>query len=279
MMQHMDELTTLRLARWHQTAQTRLAGPEDAARLIEQVGIATLYPVSPEIPNLFHAYLGDPEAATDSGHDTPSGEVYTWRWVLGRRDAAFYSALLRGRPTWVSWALLPAVLRLWGEPRSPSDLYAAGVLSADAARVARALEAAGGALGTGDLRRQAGFPTGKPQRAAYLRAVQELDRRLLLAKVFASGDGEADMHHALVRIRYPEQVEAAERLGWDEALDTVLATYLASAVYALPGALAKQLAVPERELRVGLDRLVATERATLHAGPPDRADRYLWREP
>jgi hypothetical protein len=278
MMDHMDQLTALRLARWRQTAQTRLAGPEDAARLIEQVGIATLYPVSPEIPNLFCAYLGDPEAATDSGHDTPSGEVYTWRWVLGRRDAAFYSALVRGRPTWVSWALLPAALRLWGESRAPADLYAAGVLSADAARVARALEAAGGALGTGELRRQAGFPTGKSQRAAYLRAVQELDRLLLLAKVFAAGDGEPDMHHALVRARYPEHVAAAEQLTRDEALDAVLATYLASAVYALPGALAKQLSVPEPELRAGLDRLVATGRATLQASPSERADRYLWRE-
>jgi hypothetical protein len=153
------------------------------------------------------------------------------------------------------------------------------VLSADAYRVARVLEAAGGALRTGEIRRQAGFPTGKPQRAAYLRAVQELDRRLLLAKVFAAGDGEPDMHHALVRIRYPEHVAAAERLTRDEALDSVLATYLASAVYALPGALAKQLAVPERELRAGLDRLVATDRATVDAGMPERADRNLWREP
>jgi hypothetical protein len=275
----MDQLTALRLARWCQTAQTRLAGPGDAARLIEQVGIATLYPVSPVIPNLFHAYLGDPEAATDSGHDTPSGEVYTWRWVLGRQHAAFYSALLRGRPTWVSWALLPAVLRLWGEQRAPADLYAAGVLSADAARVARALEAAGGALSTGELRRQAGFPTGKPQRAAYLRAVRELDRRLLLAKVFAVGEGEPDMHHALVRARYPEHVKAAERLTRDEALDAVLATYLASAVYAVPGTLAKQLVMPEPDLRASLERLVARDRATVDAGPPERADRYLWREP
>jgi hypothetical protein len=250
-----------------------------AARLIEQVGIATLYPVSPEIPNLFHAYLGEPETTTDSGHDTPSGEVYTWRWILGRQNVAFYSALVRGRPTWVSWALLPAVLRLWGEQRAPADLYAAGVLSSDAHRVARALEAAGGALSTVELRRQAGFPTGKPQRAAYLRAVQELDRRLLLAKVFAAGDGEPDMHHALVRARYPEHVAAAERLTRDEALGTVLATYLASAVYALPGTLAKHLAVPERDLRAGLDCLVATDRATAHAGPPESTDRYLWREP
>jgi hypothetical protein len=278
MMNNMDQLTALRLARWHQTAQTRLAGPEDAARLIEQVGIATLYPVSPEIPNLFHAYMGDPEAATDSGHDTPSGEVYSWRWVLGRQNAAFYSALVRGRPTWVSWALLPAVLRLWGEQRALADLYAAGVLSSDAYRVARALEVAGGALRTGELRSQAGFPTGKPQRAAYLRAVQELDRRLLLAKVFASGDDEPDMHHALVRARYPEHIAAAERLTRDEALDAVLATYLASAVHALPGDLAKPLAVPESELRASLDRLVDADRAAVWAAPGEPFARYLWRD-
>jgi len=177
-----------RRARWHQTATDRIADPEDAARLIAAAGVVTLYPASPEIPNLFHAYTGDPASKTDSGHSSPSGEVYGWRWALGRREAVFYSVLARGRPTWVGWPMLPAVLRLCGETRSPDDLYAAGEISADAQRIARVLGAANDALSTGELRRQAGFPTGKPQRAAYLKAVDELDTRLLLAKVFSADE-------------------------------------------------------------------------------------------
>src|SRR5579875_3232924 len=162
----------------------RITGPDDAVELIERAGIVTLFPASPEAPNLFHAYMGDPTARTDSGHDSPSGEVYTWRWVLGRREAAFYSVLVRARPTLVSWAMLPAVLRLWGEMRTRDELYGLGAISPAAYRIAQALDEAGGVMSTGELRQAARCPTGKAERAAYLKAVDELDRCLLLAKVF-----------------------------------------------------------------------------------------------
>src|SRR5689334_16141288 len=95
-----------RLHHWGQTPKTQLPGVQAALAFIERVGIATLYPASPEFPNLFSAYMGSPDAKTDSGWDTPSGEVYTWRWTLGRSSAAFYTALIRRRPTWIRWSLL-----------------------------------------------------------------------------------------------------------------------------------------------------------------------------
>ena len=177
-----------RLERWGQTSATRIADPEAARPLVERVGIATLFPASPELPNLFHAYTGDPNARTESAWDSPAGQVYGWRWALGRTEAAFYTAIVRSRPTWVSWTLLPAVLRLRGELRTPDELYDAGELSEPAYRIAQALEAAGGVLTTGELRQHAGFPTGKAERAAYLKAVEALDTRLMLAKVFALDD-------------------------------------------------------------------------------------------
>jgi hypothetical protein len=269
-----NALQDRRLENWCQTPERRIPDPDAAARFIERVGIATLFPASPEIPNLFHAFMGDPDARTDSGHDSPSGEVYTWRWVLGRREAAFYTAIVRNRPTLVSWPLMPAVFRLRGELRTPDDLYAAGELTADAFRIAQALESAGGVLSTGELRKAAGFPTGKAQRAAYLKAVEELDIRLLLAKVFAA-DAD-DMSHALVRVRYPAQVAAAERLTREEALAQVLATYLPQAIYAAPTALAKHLRIPETELRADLDRLVAEHRASTISLTGEKGAFYLW---
>jgi hypothetical protein len=215
--------------------------------------VATLFSVSLEVPNLFHAYMGNPDAETDSRHDSPSGHVYSWRWGLGRKEAAFYSAVVRKRPTWVSWALLPAVFRLRGELRTPDELFDLALISSNAYRIAQALEASGGVLSTGDLRREAGFPTGKEQRAAYLKAVEELDTRLLLAKVFSEDD--LDMSHALVSLRYPEHVEAAERMTREEALDRFLRTYLPHAAYAAPVLLARHLSLPEGELCAALDRL------------------------
>lgn len=244
-----------RLENWCQTSETRIADAEDAARLIDRVGLATLYPVSSEIPNLFHAYVGDPEARTDSKWDSPSGQVYTWRWELGKREAAFYAAIVRRKPTWISWSLLPSALRLRGEFRTPTELYEVGALSNGAYRIARALEESGSELNTGELREAAGFPTGKEQRAAYLKAVAELENRLLLAKVFSPAEGDQDMRHTLVRLRYSEHLAAAERLSREAALDQLLSTYLATAVDLVPDVLAKDLGIPVPELRAGVIRL------------------------
>jgi hypothetical protein len=261
---------------WCQTPQTRIPDPDAAVHLIERVGIATLFPASPEVPNLFHAYVGDSSAQTSSQWDSPSGHVYGWRWALGRREAAFYSVLVRGRPTWINWALFPAILRLCGELRTPDELYDAGELPGDAYRIAQALDAAGGVLSTGELRRQAGFPTGKAQRAAYLKAVDELDNRLLLAKVFSADDD--DMRHALVRARYPEHMARAEQMPRVDALDRFLTTYLPAAVYAVPAILAKHLKLPEAELRAGLDHLVEAGQATTLTLPDQKGLCYLWEE-
>ena len=275
-MEVQQRLQEQRLANWRQTASTRIAGPAEAPALIDRVGVATLYPVSPEVPNLYHAYIGDATASTQSTWDSPSGEVYGWRWTLGRQGVAFYSAVVRGRPTWVSWPLLPAMLRLRGELRSPAELYSAGQLSAAAHRVAEALDRAGGVLSTADLRREAGFPTGKEQRAAYLKAIDELDTRLLLAKVFAPDDADTDMRHALVRVLYAGPVGAAEGLTRDYAYAALLTAYLPWAVYALPAVLARHLKLPEAELRAGLERLVADGRAARAALPGVKGHCYLW---
>jgi hypothetical protein len=241
-----------RRSQWGQTPESKLGGPDDAVAFIERVGMATLFPASPEIPNLFHAFMGDPRAKTDSGHDSPSGEVYGWRWALGRREAAFYSVLVAGRPTWIAWPLFPAVLRLCGELRTPEELYENGELSADALRIAQALDEAGGTLTTGEVRARADFPTGKAQRAAYLKAVDELDRRLLLAKVFSPDDDE--MRHALTRVRFPHLVETASSIAPEEAMDAFLGVYLAHAVYVVPAVLARQARFRRADLDAGLAR-------------------------
>lgn len=255
-----DTLIGRRLASWQQRKTTRLSRWEEAPSAIERFGIVTLFPASPEVPNLFHAYMGDPDAKVDSGHESPSGHVYGWRWTLGGREAAFYGTIVRNRPTWVSWSLTPAILRLRAELRAPEELYQAGELSGNARRIAEALEASGGALSTGDLRREAGFPTGKEQRRAYLKAMDELDRRLLVAKVFAAGS--TDMSHALVRSRYPELCAAADRLPRADAWSALLDVYLSHAVYIVPSTLARHLNLPEPELRDALARYAGNGRIT-----------------
>ena len=275
----MSELAGLharRLASWRQTPEARIRDVEDAGRELARLGIVTLYPVSSEIPDLYHAYMGDPEAKTDPNWDSPSGEVYTWRWLLGRREIALYAALVRGRPTWIHWEVLPAVLRLCGELRTPDELYDTGLLSLAAYRIAQALEKAGGTLQTGDLRQAASFPTGKDQRAAYLKAVNELDTRLLVAKSFADGDDQ--MRHTLVAARFPEHVAAAERLSRETAIEALLRVYLPYALYALPTVLARHLKLPEAEVQAGLERLVASGQVRTASFPEQKGVCYIWQE-
>ncbi|HEV8194223.1 MAG TPA: hypothetical protein VGP82_22465 [Ktedonobacterales bacterium] len=274
MAQGAEALIEQRHTSWRQTPETRIAGDEEAPALIDRLGIVTLYPASPEVPNLYHAYVGDPNAKTEAKWDSPSGTVYSWRWTLGRKEAAFYAVLVRKRPTFVSWQMLPVALRLFADLRMPDELYDLGVISASAYRIAQALEASGGVLSTGALRDATGFPAGKDHRNAYLKAMEELDTRLLLAKFFAKDDDDA--HHALVYMRYREYVDAAEKLTREQALDQMLHTYLANAAYAAPAVLARHLRLEEPELRAGLDRLVDAGQAEKGTLSGYKGECFVW---
>lgn len=269
-----EALIEHRHTHWRQTPKTKIAGDEDAPALIDRLGIVTLYPASPEVPNLYHAYVGDPNAKTEAKWDSPSGTVYSWRWTLGRKEAAFYAVLVRKRPTFVSWEMLPVALRLFADLRMPDELYDLGVISASAYRIAQALEASGGVLSTGALRDATGFPAGRDHRAAYLKAMEELDTRLLLARFFATGDDDA--HHALVYMRYREYVDAAEKLTREQALDHLLRTYLANAAYVAPTVLARHLRLEEVELRAGLENLVEAGLAEKSALPGYKGECFVW---
>ena len=244
----------IRAERWCQSPATRIAGPDEAATLIGRAGIATLFPASPEFADLYAAYVG-PGVPTDSGHSTPSGEVYAWRWELGRREVAHYGTVVRGKPTWVAWDLLPAVLRLLGDTRPLAAQVAAGLLSDDAHRVAEALEGNGGALTTGDLRRLAGFETGRERRAAYLRAVAELDRRLLVGRGSGPPDepDDHDMRQVLIATRHPDAVAAANALDADTAMRHLLTRYLDAAAFIRPALFARHL----RLERTAVERVLA----------------------
>ena len=274
-METLSQLQARRLERWRQTTQRRIGGPDDAAALIETLGLITLYPASPELPNLFHAYVGDPAAKTDSKWDSPSGQVFGWRWTLGRKEVAFYTALVRKRSTWIRWDLLSAALRLFGELRVPDELYDAHAISADAYRIARALEDAPEPLSTSELRAEAGFGGSAERRAAYLKAVEELETHMLLAKVLTPK--HEDMSHVLVSSRFRSYCDAADRLTRAEALDALLVAYLPHAVYAAPTVLARHLKLAEDELRAGLERLRERRVAEPRELDGVKGTCYVWR--
>lgn len=250
-----------RLVAWRQLPEHRLKTVEEAADFIRALGIVTLYPTSPEFPDLFRAFMGQADATTDLDWDgktrlptiswsSPASTIYTWRWQLGVQPDLFYTTLIRKRPTWISQALIAPVLVLRGERRSPEELYHAGLISGDARRIATVLATADAPLKTSDLRRLAGFPTGKEQRAAFQKAIAELDARLIICKTFL--EGQEDMAHALTATSFPAEVAFAATMSEQEAITTVLNCYLSCAHYIQPALFARHLAIAPAIVQSGL---------------------------
>lgn len=261
-----QEIKQRRLKSWCQDGHDRVPDSQAAIGFVNRLGIATLYSASPEVPNLYWAYVSEAGVKSEAKWDSPSGHVYGWRWDLGRSDAAFYGSFVAKKPTWISWGLLPLVLGFAMDRRDPEMQYSDGLISNEAIRILRAFEGTNGTLSTKDLRQRAGFPTGKAERAAYLRGVEELDSRLMLAKTFDVGGEADDMFHSLVRMKYGTQFTDAMKMEPDEALTKFLAAYLAQSVYFDSKLFCKHIRVPRARFENAISELVSDGRASLTNG-------------
>jgi hypothetical protein len=260
-MAELEILKAKRLAKWRQDGSSKIPDPDAAAAFIDEVGICTHYAASSEFPNLFQGYMGDGNAKTTASWDSPSGHVYTWRWALGRKHVAFYGAIVAGKPTWVSWEVLPYLLAACMEMRTPDELYDAGLISEPAYKVASAFDGTDGVLSTKELRERAGFPTGKDNRARYLKALGELESLLLIAKRFGEGPAGEDMNHALVDVHYREFSEKARAGGPEAGLVGLLERYLPGAVFLDPKVFSRHLRLSPEALDAAIGAMVAAGKA------------------
>ena len=254
----LSELEKQRLECWCQDGKHSVPDPTAAVDFINKVGICPLYKASDEFPDLFHAHTSDPTQVPDASWDSISGEIYTWRWKIGGTDGAFYAALVAKKPTWVAWKLLPDVLTAFMDRRTPDELFDLGLLSADGHKIAAVLEEAGGVLSTKDLRKEAGFPTGKENRKSFLKAVEELESFLWLAK--KTSEGVDDMSHAYIPTFYKAQSEQAYNSDPADGLKAVLGAYIEVAKFVRPLPFAKAFrikaeAVESAATSLGLSQL------------------------
>lgn len=250
-----ESLKRHRMRNWFQDGEATLETSADGAAFIDRVKLATLYAPSSEFPSLLLGHVGQQSYVAEATWDSPAGFVYGWRWEIGKPGLAFYSTIVAKKPTWVSWPLLPVVLAALMERRDPEEVYRAGDMSRDAYRVFEALRASDRPLVTGDLRARAGFPTGKENRAAYLKAVEELESRLLLAKVFEADSEGDEMGHAAVSQQYPDAWRAALTMPQDDAVVLLVREYLESAVYIEPSTFSRHLRLPQALVSAAIERL------------------------
>ena len=147
----------------------RLRSLDDAARFIEDVGFALLFPADrPIAPSLWEAVAGPDATPFADGMGAAESLVWSWKDLLPEAGLAWCGRFLHGRASLMSPPLLAALYPGRGEP----DDDRAFSLPPEAHEIAEALRC--GPLPSSALRELIG------NRGRYDRAIRELQRRLLV---------------------------------------------------------------------------------------------------
>src|SRR5437899_7428632 len=182
----------------------------------------------------FTAELAYPvPAAFDHLETRSDGRKWEWMWgwkdELAEAKRLYYGKLLIRKPTFVSMKMLPSFYASFGragEADDHLDDLRAGRLSEIARRIIDFL-AQNGETQTKRMRSALGISSqeGKLQ---YARAIEELQRRMYVARVRAVGEGREDYNYTydLFVRRYPETVRTAERASSADAMSALLAHLL-----------------------------------------------------
>lgn len=164
-------------------------------------------------------------------HLSTADEGRKWGWMWGWKDELaeqkklYYGMLLARKPTFVSLAMLPifyATFGRAGEADDHVDDVRAGRLSDVARRIIDFL-VQNGETQTKRMRADLGI-TSKEGRAAYGKAIDEVQRLMYVTRVRAVGEGKEDYNYTydLFVRRYPETVKAAERISSGDAAVALL---------------------------------------------------------
>ena len=174
----------------------------------------------------FTLRTGDAPIPACFDHLSTNDEGRKWGWMWGWKDELaeekklYYGTLLARKPTFVSMKLLPTFYATFGragEPDDHLDDVRAGRLSDVARRIIDFLSQ-NGETQTKRMRAELGI-TSKDGRAAYGKAIDEVQRLMYVARVRAVGEGREDYNYTydLFLRRYPETVKSAERLSSADA--------------------------------------------------------------
>jgi hypothetical protein len=142
---------------------------EDAARFVEDVSFALLFPTErPVAPSLWEAVAGPDAAPFAHGMGPAESMVWTWKDLLPEAGLAWYGRFLRRRACLISPVLLAALYPGRGEPEDHQLVP----LPAEAHRIGEALAAT--PLPSSALRALVGH------RGRYDRAINQLHQHLLV---------------------------------------------------------------------------------------------------
>jgi hypothetical protein len=231
-------LAAARGARW--LPAVRLRSIHEAARFVEDVGFALLFPTDRAVaPSLWEAVAGPDATPFATGMGAAESLVWSWKDLLPEAGFAWCGRYVHGRTSLLSPRLLAALYPGHGEP----DDHRTFSLPQEAHEIAEALYV--GPLPSSALRELTGH------RGRYDRAIRELQRRLL---VTSAGVREQRRGWPAVLLELTCRRFDVGRADQRHATTRFLNTM----IEATPAELARVYQWPTAVARAALDHLVAT---------------------
>jgi len=245
-----SDLSRERARRWWQTKRP-IASLERGAAFIDDVGFALLFPSrGVELPSLFQATSEQPAEGIAGLTWGPDAErVWGWKDELPRRGLAWYGRLLRGRPSFLSPALLADLYPGAGAPEDFTDAR----LGPEARRVAEILLLSG-PTSTAMLREALGAK-GRRGQARFNHALDELGRALVVTH-FGTEDQGTGWPAAVLELTARAFSLRKGRRGGEEARLRAAGRFIDTMMMAEPKELGRAFGWSAHEATAALETLV-----------------------
>ena len=227
-------LLAYRRRRYRQLPELRLQSQSEAGAFIEDVGLCLFQSNRDvELPSLWGAVAGSDAPAPRWGeHGALYNRAWTWKDNLLSSGRHYYGSALGNYRLFISRRLLPYLwavsdLNYGGDPDDYLELYEDGKLSLDAKNVYAVLRQRGPSSTT-ILRKESGLYGKGPIWARFQRALDELQRGLLIAAVGVAHDNawKYTFRYATLPDAFPKEVAAARSLSSRGAMAHLLAHYV-----------------------------------------------------
>jgi hypothetical protein len=243
---------------WRREAARQVDTAFEAERFIEAVGFAAGFTDARRPgPSLYVAVCGRRDAVLPRNVQTDPETSLTWELKdeLMRRGKVYYAKLARGKPMFVAPRMVGHFHAVWGLRRSEE----AAALSREARAMLRVLRR-DWEMTTAELR--AGSGVG--DRRAFTRALDELQRAMLVVPSAAHYEGAFTYLYTLALGRFPEGL--ARRGSRDAALREIARCFLAGAGLTVRGELARVTGLSRADAGRG-NRALVEERYATMIGP------------
>lgn len=219
--------------RFRQSADRRVRTIDEAAAFVDDVGLCVFAGDKGGLPSLYGAIAGRVGPAPKWGeHDRHYGDAWSWKDRLFSQKRIYYGKALGDYRLLAGRALLPWMVAACapgpvGDPEDYLDLYADGLLGADAKTVYAALLELGPASTT--RLRDATYMNGKGDHyRRFEKALGELQRSFLAAPVGIARDNrwKYTFRYAPLHVAFKKEVAAAAKLSSREATGLLLRHYV-----------------------------------------------------